>query len=104
MLDVVEAPVFLARVVEAGARLRAGLEALPDVASGRGLMLAVELTPEAVERHGSAGALALRLVTEHDVMVNGPTPSALRLLPPLTIRDEQLDEGVARIAAGLAGR
>jgi acetylornithine/N-succinyldiaminopimelate aminotransferase len=106
VFDVMERPGFLDRVNEAGARLRAGLEALPDVADvrGRGLMLAAELTPEAVERHGSAGELAKRLITDHDVWVNGPTPSALRLLPPLTIRDEQIDEGVARIAAGLAAR
>ncbi|CAB4936122.1 unannotated protein [freshwater metagenome] len=106
VLDVMEAPGFLEGVTAAGARFRAGLEALEDVADvrGRGLMLAVELTPEAVERHGSAGELAGRLVTEHDVWVNGPTPSALRLLPPLTIGDAQVDEGVARIAAGLAAR
>ncbi|MDO9409991.1 aspartate aminotransferase family protein [Patulibacter sp.] len=106
VFDVMEAPGFLERVTEAGARFRTGLEALPDVASvrGRGLMLAVELTPEAVERHGSAAELAGRLVTEHDVWVNGPTPSALRLLPPLTITDEQVDDGVARIAAGFAAR
>ncbi|MEV4421792.1 acetylornithine transaminase [Patulibacter sp. NPDC049589] len=106
VFDVMERPGFLERVNEAGARLRAGLEALPDVANvrGRGLMLAAELTPDAVGRHGSAGELALRLITDHDVWVNGPTPSALRLLPPLTIRDEQIDEGVARLAAGLAAR
>ena len=45
-----------------------------------------------------------RLVLEHDVWVNGPTPSALRLLPPLTIRDEQIDEAVERLAAGLGAR
>jgi acetylornithine/succinyldiaminopimelate/putrescine aminotransferase len=106
VFDVMEHRDFLPRVNAAGARLRAGLEALPDVAAvrGRGLMLAAELTPEAVERHGNAAALAGRLVTEHDVWVNGPTPSALRLLPPLTIGDDQIDEGVARIAAGLAAR
>jgi acetylornithine/succinyldiaminopimelate/putrescine aminotransferase len=106
VFDVMEHRDFLPRVNAAGARLRAGLEALPDVAAvrGRGLMLAAELTDEAVERHGNAAALAGRLVTEHDVWVNGPTPSALRLLPPLTIGDDQIDEGVARIAAGLAAR
>jgi acetylornithine/succinyldiaminopimelate/putrescine aminotransferase len=106
VLDVLQGPGFLDRVSAAGARLRAGLEALPDVASvrGRGLMLAAELTPEAVERHGTAAALATRLIVEHDVWVNAPTPSALRLLPPLTIGDEQIDEGVARIAAGLGAR
>ncbi|WP_026912282.1 aspartate aminotransferase family protein [Patulibacter minatonensis] len=106
VFDVIEDDRFLARVVEAGDRFRSGLEAHPDVqhVRGSGLMLAAELTPEAVARHGSAGELALRLVTDHDVWVNGPTPSALRLLPPLTITDEQIDDGVARIAAGLAAR
>jgi acetylornithine/succinyldiaminopimelate/putrescine aminotransferase len=106
VLDVVDDERFLVRVREAGETLRAGLEALPDVAHvrGRGLMLAAELTPEAVQRHGSTAALAGRLITEHDVWVNAPTPSALRLLPPLTIRDDQIAEGVARISAGLSAR
>ncbi|WP_022928483.1 aspartate aminotransferase family protein [Patulibacter americanus] len=106
VLDVMGDPGFLPRVREAGARLTAGLESLPDVAGvrGRGLMLAAELTPEAVERHGTTAELAGRLMTEHDVWVNAPTPTSLRLLPPLTIRDEQIDEGVRRIAAGLTAR
>lgn len=106
VLDVMEAPGFLERVRAAGERFRAGLEAVPGVASvrGRGLMLAAELDEDAVGRHGSAGDLALRLVTEHDVWVNAPAPTTLRLLPPLTIGDAEIDEGVARIAAGLAAR
>lgn len=106
VLDVMEAPGFLERVRAAGERFRAGLEAVPGVASvrGRGLMLAAELDEDAVGRHGSAGDLALRLVTEHDVWVNAPAPTTLRLLPPLTIGDAEIDQGVARIAAGLAAR
>lgn len=106
VFDIVDDERFLARVTDAGERFAAGLRALPDVASvrGRGLMLACELTPEALARHGSAPELAKRLVLEHDVWVNAPSPSCLRLLPPLTIRDEQIDDGLGRIAAGLAAR
>lgn len=106
VLDVIDDERFLARVTEAGDRFAAALRALPDVASvrGRGLMLACELTPEALVRHGSAPELAKRLVLEHDVWVNAPSPSCLRLLPPLTIRDEQIDDGLGRLAAGLAAR
>ncbi|WP_320670054.1 aminotransferase class III-fold pyridoxal phosphate-dependent enzyme [Patulibacter defluvii] len=106
VLDVVTGEGFLERVEEAGARFAAGLEALPGVAGvrGRGLMLAVELEADAVARHGSTADLARRLILEHDVWVNAPSPTALRLLPPLTIADEQIDEGVARIGAGLAAR
>ncbi|WP_210492808.1 aminotransferase class III-fold pyridoxal phosphate-dependent enzyme [Patulibacter sp. SYSU D01012] len=106
VLDVMQAPGFLERVRVAGDRFRAALEAVPGIASvrGRGLMLAAELDADAVGRHGSAGDLALRLVTEHDVWVNAPAPTTLRLLPPLTIGDAEIDEGVARIAAGIAAR
>ncbi|MGE4428767.1 MAG: aspartate aminotransferase family protein [Solirubrobacteraceae bacterium] len=106
VLDIVDDEAFLTRVRDAGERLRARLSELPDVVDvrGRGLMLAVELDPAAVERHGSTADLALRLLTEHDVWVNAPSPTALRLLPPLTIGDAQIDDGVARIASGLADR
>jgi acetylornithine/succinyldiaminopimelate/putrescine aminotransferase len=104
VLDVVTGDGFLARVDAAGARLRAGLEALDGVASvrGRGLMLGVELEPAVLERHGTSAALATSLIIDHGVWVNAPSPTALRLLPPLTISDEEIDEGVARIATGIA--
>ncbi|MGX6446848.1 aspartate aminotransferase family protein [Patulibacter sp. S7RM1-6] len=106
VLDVMGTPGFLERVRAAGERFRAGLEGVPGIASvrGRGLMLAAELDEDAVGRHGSAGDLALRLVTEHDVWVNAPAATTLRLLPPLTIGDAEIDTGVERIAAGLAAR
>ncbi|MCK9248839.1 MAG: aminotransferase class III-fold pyridoxal phosphate-dependent enzyme [Solirubrobacteraceae bacterium] len=106
VLDVVDDDAFLARVGEAGERLAAALGELPDVVAvrGRGLMLAAELDPAAVGRHGSTADLAGRLLDEHDVWVNAPSPTALRLLPPLTITDAEIDEGVTRIAAGLAAR
>lgn len=104
VLDIVDDERFLARVDEAGARFRAGFEAVPGVVGvrGSGLMLGVELDPDVVARHGSTAAIAATLLTEHDVWVNAPRPTTLRLLPPLTILDEQIDDGVARIAAALA--
>lgn len=105
VLDIVDDERFLARVDEAGARFRAGLEVVPGVVEvrGSGLMLGVELDPDVVARHGSTAAIAATLLDEHDVWVNAPRPTTLRLLPPLTILDEQIDDGVARIAAALAG-
>jgi acetylornithine/succinyldiaminopimelate/putrescine aminotransferase len=105
VLDVVTGEGFLDRVHAAGARFRAGLEAIDGVASvrGRGLMLAAELEPDVVERHGSSAALATSLIVDQGVWLNAPSPTALRLLPPLTISDAEIDEGVARIAAGVAG-
>ncbi len=105
VLDIVDDPAFLARVTEAGERFRAGLAALPGVESvrGSGLMIGVEIDAATIARHGSTAAIAGKLLDEHDVWVNAPRPTSLRLLPPLTILDEQIDEGVARIGAGLAG-
>lgn len=105
VLDIIDDERFLARVNEAGARFRVALEALPEVQSvrGSGLMIGVEIEPDAIARHGSTAAIAAKLLDEHDVWVNAPRPTSLRLLPPLTILDEQIDDGVARIAAGLAG-
>ncbi len=104
VLDVVDDERFLARVNDAGERFRTGLTAIPGVvgARGSGLMLGVELDPDVVARHGSTAAIAATLLDEHDVWVNAPRPTTLRLLPPLTILDEQIDDGVARIAAALA--
>ncbi len=104
VLDVVDDERFLARVNDAGERFRTGLTAIPGVVGvrGSGLMLGVELDPDVVARHGSTAAIAATLLDEHDVWVNAPRPTTLRLLPPLTILDEQIDDGVARIAAALA--
>lgn len=106
VLDVVQTPGFLERVGEAGTRFREGLAEIPGIGSvrGAGLMVAAELDEDAVARHGSAGELVLRLLEEHDVLLNAPAPASLRFLPPLTITDAQIDDALARVAAGLAAR
>ena len=91
VLAVMEAEDVPARATAAGARLAKGLEALPGVASvrGMGLLLAAELAAAGTAREVAARALAAGLV------VNPVTESALRLEPPLLIRDEEIDEALS---------
>jgi predicted acetylornithine/succinylornithine family transaminase len=97
-LDVTSDSALLARVREAGAFLHQRLAELPHVLSvrGRGLMLACEVgvaAPEVVRR----ALLSERLI------VNATGPTTIRLLPPLNVSDEELEEAVARLGRALAG-
>ena len=97
-LERIDAPA-LAR--SQGAALRAALDALPGVAHvrGRGLLLGAELTPEALG--GRTGGEVARACLDRGLVVNGVTPTALRLTPPFIITDEQIAEAIAIISAVL---
>jgi acetylornithine/N-succinyldiaminopimelate aminotransferase len=89
---------LLAGVRELGARLADGLARLPHVLAvrGRGLMLACEVdvpAPEVVRR----ALFAERLI------VNATGPTTVRLLPPLTVSADELDDALARLGRALAG-
>ena len=86
-----------ARAARAGARLRAGLEALDGVTGvrGAGLLLGVAL---AAERAPAVAAAALG----RGLVVNAPRPDTIRMAPPLLVRDDEIDEGLALFAAALA--
>ena len=56
---------------------------------GRGLLLAAEL--EAVRPAGRRGLL------DHGLVINAVTPTALRLAPPITVSDAEIDEALAII-------
>jgi acetylornithine/N-succinyldiaminopimelate aminotransferase len=86
-----------ALAVRQGARLRTALESLDGVASvrGSGLLLAAEL------RDGSAGEVAAASLRQ-GLIVNAVTPTALRLAPPLTVTDAEIDEAVAVLESVLA--
>jgi predicted acetylornithine/succinylornithine family transaminase len=89
-------PDLLGAVGERGRRLADGLERLPHVLAvrGRGLMLACELdvpAPEVMRR----ALLQQRLVT------NATGPSTLRMLPPLTVGEAEVDDALARLGAAL---
>jgi predicted acetylornithine/succinylornithine family transaminase len=77
-----------------GAALRAKLEAIPQVASvrGQGLLLAAELGEGADAKAVYTELLARGLVT------NAVTATALRLAPPITVSDSEIDEAVSLIA------
>ena len=73
-------------------RINAELGLFGDV-RGRGLMIGAEL----VEAHeGKAGALVDACAKEGVIVLNAG-PSVLRLLPPLTIGDEDVRDAVARM-------
>jgi predicted acetylornithine/succinylornithine family transaminase len=83
---------------EKGAHLRSALEALDGVESvrGQGLLLAAELAGGRDAKAVYTALLADGLVT------NAVTATSLRLAPPLTVSDAEVDEAVAKIATALA--
>jgi len=86
----------------AGAHLRRALGALDAVTEvrGLGLLLAAELD---VERVGSDAKAVAATLLDRGLVVNGVTPTALRLAPPLTVSAEEIDEAVRLIAGVLDG-
>ena len=88
------------RVAEAGARLERGLRKLAAQHAavgeirGAGLMRGFEVTPAVADGIVAAGL-------ERGVIVNRTAGTVVRLLPPLTISDADIDEGLARLGAAL---
>ena len=89
---------LLARVRERGLQLVAGLERLARVRSvrGRGLMLACELDTAAPE-------VVSRALLRERLVVNATGPTTVRLLPPLIVGEEQVEEALRRLGAALEG-
>jgi acetylornithine/N-succinyldiaminopimelate aminotransferase len=98
VLDVIDQPDLLARVRELGTRLAAGLEQLPHVVAvrGRGLILACDLDIPAPE-------LIRRALLEQRLVVNATGPATMRLLPPLTLAEADVDDALGRLRAVLGG-
>jgi acetylornithine/N-succinyldiaminopimelate aminotransferase len=94
VLDVVEDPAVLRTVARKGDRLAAGLRALGLEVRGLGLMLAF--------RADDAPSLVRRALLEERLVLNATGPDTVRLLPPLTVSDDEIDEAVRRIRALLA--
>ena len=93
VLDVVTEDGFLDGVRERGDRLAAGLRGLGLQPRGLGLMLGVDLA--------EAPAVARRLLLEQRLVVHATGPETLRMLPPLTVSEAEIDEAVSRLGAGL---
>ena len=95
VLDVVHDGAFLEDVRAKGELLLAGLERLPVTnVRGRGLMAAFDTE--------AAPKLAKQLLAEQRLVVNATGPATIRLLPPLTVGREEIDEALARLAALIA--
>jgi acetylornithine/N-succinyldiaminopimelate aminotransferase len=89
--DVLDDPALLASVRELGERLRAGLAALPGTANvrGRGLMVAFDAD--------DAPSLVRRALTDERLILNATGPGTVRLLPPLIVTADEIDDALARI-------
>jgi acetylornithine/succinyldiaminopimelate/putrescine aminotransferase len=100
-LDLIDEPGLLASVRELGLRLAAGLELLPHVSAvrGRGLMIACALDVP-------APPVVLEALLGQRLILNATGPETIRLLPPLTISEAEVDEALVRLGAALeaAGR
>ena len=94
-MQAIDAPGLAAK---RGAEVVEAVTAVPGVAGvrGLGLLVAVELV-EGID----AKAVTLDCL-EAGLVVNGITPTALRLAPPLTISEAELDEAVTILAGVLA--
>jgi len=101
VLDVLGDPALQAGVLELGERLAEGLRELPGVVEvrGRGLMLAAELTPDHPE---GAPALVRRALLDHHLVLNATGPTTVRLLPPLTIGQGEVDDALGRLGTVVA--
>ena len=53
-------------------------------------------------QHGGAPELVLRALGEERLIMNATGPQTVRLLPPLTISDAEVDEALTRLARLLA--
>jgi acetylornithine/N-succinyldiaminopimelate aminotransferase len=84
----------LGAVAGKGERLAAGLRALGLEVRGLGLMLAFHAD--------DAPSLVRRALLEERLVLNATGPDTVRLLPPLTVSDDEIDDAVRRIGALLA--
>jgi predicted acetylornithine/succinylornithine family transaminase len=96
-LEVTDDEALLARVRDLGERLREEIAGLPNVREvrGRGLMIGFDLD------HGSAPDLVMRLLSEERLIANATGPATVRLLPPLTLSDEEAATALAGLARAL---
>ncbi len=105
----VRRPAFLERVRRAARHLAGGLEALAAKhksireVRGLGLLRAIELasTPPAAGPHIEPAALVLAARDANLLLVRGGE-HAVRVLPPLTVTDSEIDDGLKRLDAALS--
>ena len=99
IMEAIDAP-SLAR--EAGDQLMGKLLQVPNVTDtrGLGLLIAAEIDTEQVGMTGPEIALAC---LKAGLVVNGISPTAIRLAPPLTVSTDEIDEAMEKLSAVLEG-
>jgi 4-aminobutyrate aminotransferase/(S)-3-amino-2-methylpropionate transaminase len=106
VLDAVAQPEFLAAASRLGERLRARLDqiasrhAVVGEVRGLGAMLALELVEQSPDRASAVVAAAFERSLL--LLACGLYGNVLRLLPPLTITDDELEEGLGILEEALA--
>jgi acetylornithine/N-succinyldiaminopimelate aminotransferase len=93
VLDVLTEPGFLGSVTERGHQLASGLRELGLEPRGLGLMIGFDL-PEAPD-------VARRVLLDQRLVVHATGPETIRMLPPLTVSAQEVDEAVRRLGEAL---
>jgi acetylornithine/N-succinyldiaminopimelate aminotransferase len=105
VLEKIQSPQVTKNVRERGQQLIAALKAINKQHGifkeirGRGLMIGAELNQP---WHGKAGELSEAGRT-HGVLFLQAGPNVLRFVPPLTITEKEMKEGIARMQCAIAG-
>ena len=97
VLDTVEKDDLIGRAKHIGARIQQTLEPLAGVAAVRG-----EGAMQGVVLHNDIAVDVEAGCRARGVIVNVPLPNVIRLVPPLTITDEELDRGLNRLGEAIA--
>ncbi len=97
VLDVVLAPGFLDAVRAKSLRLKQGLAGLSDRfptivedVRGEGLLMGLKLRPPAAD--------AIKAAAAERLLVVGAAENVIRILPPLIVEDQEIGEGLERLA------
>jgi predicted acetylornithine/succinylornithine family transaminase len=94
VLDVLTGDGFVDSVAARGTQLADGLRGLGLEPRGLGLMVGFDLP--------DAPAVARSLLLEERLVVHATGPETIRLLPPLTVTDAEIDEAVLRMGSCLS--
>ena len=96
--EVIDEPELLRAVRDHGGRMRRELEAMSGVEEvrGRGLMIGIGLAA------GTDAAEIRDALLADGLVVNAPGPDTIRLLPPLTVSEAEVDEGLGKLSAALS--
>jgi 4-aminobutyrate aminotransferase/(S)-3-amino-2-methylpropionate transaminase len=113
-IKLISRPEFLARAATIGARLRTGLTEIqqmrPDIVGdvrGVGPMLAMEIVEDSTTKKpdmARTGAITTATLQRGLITIRaGLYSNCVRLLPPLSVTDEQINEALAILAEAVVG-